>query len=142
MRVLRFRWPMRPSPRESPTTRWKHCWGCWHRGAEIPFAASLVVASRPGERLDDLRSALPEGLTIEAARGPEESASGVEMRSYLLHNPHGQTAPFYVLPGLEVEISASEIREQVGEILGTRSKGRELLPEAVSEYIRVHGLYR
>jgi nicotinate-nucleotide adenylyltransferase len=114
----------------------------WHRGAEIPFAASLVVASRPGERLDDLRSALPEGLTIEAARGPEESASGVEMRSYLLHNPHGQTSPFYVLPGLEVEISASEIREQAGEILGARSAGCELLPEAVSEYIRVHGLYR
>jgi nicotinate-nucleotide adenylyltransferase len=126
----------------------------WHRGAEIPFAASLVVASRPGERLDDLRSALPEGLAIEAARGPEESAPGVEMRSYLLHNPQGQTAPFYVLPGLEVEISASEIRrlagirrqggirERAGEIPGTMSKGRERLPEAVSEYIRVHGLYR
>ena len=114
----------------------------WHRGAEIPFAAQLVVASRPGERLDDLRSDLPEGLAIEAAAGAEVSASGVELRSYLLHNPHGQTTPFYVLAGLEVEISASEIREQAGEILGTRGAGRELLPEAVSEYIRAHGLYR
>jgi ribosome-associated protein len=40
---------------------------CWHRGAEIPFVAPLIVASRPGERLDDLKAALPAGLEIEAA---------------------------------------------------------------------------
>jgi nicotinate-nucleotide adenylyltransferase len=113
----------------------------WHRGAEIPFAASLVVASRPGERLGDLQSALPKELMIEPMPGPEERASSVEMRCYLLHNPHGQTAPFYLLPGLEVEISASEIRAQVNEILGARSAGRDLLPQAVSAYIRIHGLY-
>jgi nicotinate-nucleotide adenylyltransferase len=113
----------------------------WHRGVEIPFAAPLIVASRPGERLGDLKSALPEELMIERMPGPEESVSDVEMHSYLLHNPHGQTAPFYLLPGLEVEISASEIRAQVNEILGARSAGRELLPEAVSAYIRMHGLY-
>ena len=26
----------------------------WHRAAEIPFAAPLIVASRPGQRLDEL----------------------------------------------------------------------------------------
>jgi nicotinate-nucleotide adenylyltransferase len=101
----------------------------------------LIVASRPGQRLDDLKSALPEGLAIEAATGTEVSASGIELRSYRLHDAQGQTAPFYLLPGLEIEISASEIREQVGEILGTRRAGCELLPEAVSEYIREHLLY-
>src|SRR5271165_878843 len=39
----------------------------WHRSAEIPFAAPLIVASRPGQPLDDLRAALPLGLTLEAA---------------------------------------------------------------------------
>src|SRR5215469_13783104 len=28
--------------------------GRWYRGAEIPFVASLIVASRPGQRLEDL----------------------------------------------------------------------------------------
>lgn len=114
----------------------------WHRGAEIPFAASLIVASRPGERLGDLKSALPEELMIEPMLGRDERVSGVDLRRYLLHNPQGQTAPFYLLPGLEVEISASEIRGQAGEILGDRSARRELLPEAVTNYIRAHGLYR
>ena len=36
----------------------------WHRGAEIPFIAPLIVASRPGQRLQDLAAILPEGLTI------------------------------------------------------------------------------
>jgi nicotinate (nicotinamide) nucleotide adenylyltransferase len=39
----------------------------WHRAAEIPFVAPLIVASRPaasrpGQPLDDLRAALPQGL--------------------------------------------------------------------------------
>src|SRR5580658_8394400 len=37
----------------------------WHRAAEIPFVAPLVVASRPGQHLEGMRSALPEGLTIQ-----------------------------------------------------------------------------
>ena len=36
----------------------------WHRAAEIPFVAPLIVASRPGQLLDDLDSALPQGLTL------------------------------------------------------------------------------
>jgi nicotinate-nucleotide adenylyltransferase len=41
----------------------------WHRATEIPFAAALIVASRPGESLHDLKAALPAGLTMEAAPG-------------------------------------------------------------------------
>ncbi|MGO9335943.1 MAG: nicotinate-nicotinamide nucleotide adenylyltransferase, partial [Terracidiphilus sp.] len=37
----------------------------WHRSAEIPFVAPMIVASRPGQPLDDLRAALPHGLTME-----------------------------------------------------------------------------
>jgi len=33
------------------------------------------------------------------------------VRRYMLRNPAGDQAPLYLLPGLEVEISASEIRE-------------------------------
>jgi nicotinate-nucleotide adenylyltransferase len=236
----------------------------WHRAAEIPLAASLIVASRPGERLEDLQAALPSGLTLHPAPAsptqqppaaakaagfsshanqalldgalqaaekpgfvtghdlkacPERSRTGavnaeksswalqaaekpdpeggggfnprinlaesmralalegrfppvspespsfsaaskasegsfsnpspaisafsdavVELRTYLLRNSAEETAPFYLLPGLEVEISASEIRRQLRA--ATRSRPSALLPDAVSDYIRTHGLYR
>ncbi|MGP8174536.1 MAG: nicotinate (nicotinamide) nucleotide adenylyltransferase [Terracidiphilus sp.] len=117
----------------------------WHRSAEIPFVAPLIVASRPSQsrwRLDDLKAALPEGLTVEAVPGPGGVGSEIEVRSCLLRNPAGDSAPFYLLPGLEVEISASEIREQVRAAAGGRAPERKLLPAPVSAYIRAHGLYR
>jgi nicotinate-nucleotide adenylyltransferase len=118
----------------------------WHRAAEIAFAAPLIVASRPGQRLDDLQAALPEGLTLESLAKTERSASGVEVRTYSLANSAGDRAPFYLLPGLNVEISASEIREQIRELagapFGTSSTGDAHLTGAVFDYIRARGLYR
>jgi nicotinate-nucleotide adenylyltransferase len=117
----------------------------WHRAAEIPFAAPLIVASRPGQRPDQwiagLQAALPEGLTMEAAPSEHERGGTIEVRRYLLLNRAGARAPFYLLPGLNVEISASEIREQMQAAPGSRTAGQELLPEAVSAYIRSRGLY-
>jgi nicotinate-nucleotide adenylyltransferase len=112
----------------------------WHRAAEIPFAAPLIVASRPGESLGDLRAALPKGLSLEARSRPDWI--GPEVLHYLLRNHAGDIAPFYLLPGLEIEISASEIRVQVRAAAGSRGLERELLPGPVSEYIRAHSLYR
>jgi nicotinate-nucleotide adenylyltransferase len=122
----------------------------WHRAAEIPFVAPLIVASRPGKRpehwIAGLRKALPAGLEIEAAFETDGVKSEVEVRAYVLRNSAGESAPLYLLPGLHVEISASEIREQVregeGEQLAGSAAGRALLPAAVFEYIRSHGLYR
>ena len=130
----------------------------WHRSAEIPFAAPLIVASRPGQRPEQwiagLRKALPPGLEIEPASGEEIPHSDVEVRFFLLHDPAGNTAPMYLLPGLNVEISASQIRDQVRDELGgwprtqanpataTQADPPLLLPRAVFEYIRAHRLYR
>ena len=114
----------------------------WHRPAEIPFAAPLIVASRPGQRTDDLKAALPEGVSLESTPDAAWTGSSVEVRFYLLRNFAGESAPFYVLPGLNVEISASEIREQLRAAREARTTGHELLPGAVSDYIRSHNLYR
>jgi nicotinate-nucleotide adenylyltransferase len=120
----------------------------WHRGAEIPFAAPLIVASRPGQQLHDWKAALPEGLSIEAVQAPVRTGLDVEIRSFLLRNMAGDRTPFYLLPGLEIEISASEIREQMRNWEQVRAgaghgmPGRELLPSAVLDYICAHGLYR
>jgi nicotinate-nucleotide adenylyltransferase len=159
----------------------------WHRAAEIPYAAALIVASRPpisrsrqpldgpGQPLSELSSALPPGLTLEPAQDQnaleqnameidrnQSGADGSGVRAFLIVNPAGERAPFYVLPGLDVEISASHIRDQMRESIGeaTLKPGpdssieasrvaqpgsaavQSMLPVAVAEYIRANGLYR
>jgi len=123
----------------------------WHRAAEIPYAAALIVASRPGQSLAGLQAALPEGLTLEPApagdrneSSPIESGpsdSRIEVRAFTLVNPAGQRAPFYLLPGLDVEISGTEIRTQMRNSPGGQIADRSLLPAAVRDYIVLHGLY-
>jgi nicotinate-nucleotide adenylyltransferase len=122
----------------------------WHRSAEIPFVAPLIVASRPGQQLelliDDMKAALPPGLTIEGEPSTNEFRSGVELRSFVLQNPQGQTTALYLLPGLDVEISASQVRERIREELRSGDEASraesQLLPSAVFEAIRARGLYR
>ena len=109
----------------------------WHRAAEIPFAAHLIVASRPRESLDNLGAALPAGLAIRPAPELAPKDSGVAVICFRIANESGQSAPFYVLPGLHIEISATAIRRQAP---GGKAGG--LLPAAVAEYIRAHGLYK
>jgi nicotinate-nucleotide adenylyltransferase len=119
----------------------------WRQPAEIPFVASLIVASRPGQPLEDLRAALPAGLAIEAepiesASGPQPREDSTHLRCYRLKNPAGDTAQLYLLPGLHVDISASQLREQIHGASGLSSPGPQLLSAAVLEYIGAHGLYR
>jgi nicotinate-nucleotide adenylyltransferase len=122
----------------------------WHRAAELPFVAPLIVASRPGQPLPDLmvdlkvdlKAALPTGLALEPAQEGSRNVSGIEVRTFVLVNQAGDRAPLYVLPSLHVEISASEIRAQIHAVSGSPVAGRDLVPKAVREYIAQHGLYR
>ncbi len=114
----------------------------WHRAAEVPFAAEMVVASRPGQAVDDaaLAAALPEGLTLEPRAKGDEGRGGVGVRGFRVRKQDGECAELYLLPGLHVEISASEIRERLGAAKN-ESALREWLPEAVAAYIRARALY-
>jgi nicotinate-nucleotide adenylyltransferase len=141
----------------------------WRGAAEIPFAAALIVASRPGQQLDDLARYLPSGLALQsrpedvvpgeagylsggrayptdpplAKPAPKDATSAaVEIRSYLIRNLAGQTADFYLLPDLDVKISASEIRKQVRSASAAPAVTRSLLAASVAAYIRAHALYR
>jgi nicotinate-nucleotide adenylyltransferase len=114
----------------------------WHGAAKIPLSASLVVASRSGQSLDDLAAAIPSGLVLDAVSSPLRSANPeIELRAYRVRNIAGEEAPFYVLPGLDIEISASDIRRQMqsGDQAGS---SRPLVPAPVARYIREHGLYQ
>lgn len=123
----------------------------WHRAAEIPYAAALVVASRPGQSLAGLQAALPQGLTLEPAPAddrnesspiePRPGESEIEVRAFTLVNPTGKRAPFYLLPRLDVEISGTEIRAQIRNSSSGQIATRNLLPAAVRDYIVQHGLY-
>lgn len=116
--------------------------GRWYRGAEIPFVAPLIVASRPGQRLEDVSAALPEGLAFDQDpqhAGPQADSS---LLVYTIRDQAGRTAPFYLMPGLEIEISASEIRRQAGAALDRLCAGHSLVADPVCEYIEAHGLYR
>jgi nicotinate-nucleotide adenylyltransferase len=120
--------------------------GGWHRAAEIPFVAPLIVASRPGQLLRNLDSALPQGLTLEAVPEPDIVESEIALRRYILRNPDGRQAPFYLLPGLHIDISASDIREQIRlsgpSPAAAQTPRPDLLPPPVLDYIRAHRLYR
>lgn len=107
----------------------------WHRAAEIPFAASLIVASRPNEQLDDLATALPASVTID--RDPEDTGTDPAVRSYRLRDSAGRSAPLYLLPELYEEVSATEVRERLAS-----GQADSLLPAPVADYIRRKNLYR
>jgi len=113
----------------------------WRWASELPFLATLIVASRPGESLDRLACLLPDGVSMDAE--PQRIGSGaVELRCSTLRNASGATAPLYLLPGLHVEISASEIRAQLRAEREACAQAQELLSAAVAGYIRAHNLYQ
>jgi len=118
----------------------------WHRAAEIPFVAPLIVASRPGQPLDDLMSALPAGLAMETPGAESGSLAVAETRpglsSFVLTSSSGAKAPLYLLTGLDFDVSASHVREQIraGGVAGRA--GQRHVPAAVMDYIRAHGLYK
>ena len=112
----------------------------WYRGSEIPFIAPLIVASRPGQDLKHLTAHLPAGLCISGETEPDTAKPN--LRVFTIQNESGATAPFYLLPELQIEISASDIREQVAAPSRHRCEDSRLLPHAVCDYIQKHGLYR
>jgi len=110
----------------------------WHGAAHIPFAATLVIASRPGQFIGNLALYLPPSLSIIPMK--ESAGSSPEMQAYALKSPGGDVGELYLLPGLDVPISASEIRAQLHH--HAEAENSSLVPEAVAEYIRQHRLYQ
>ena len=116
----------------------------WRCACEIPFLAHLIVASRPGESLEDMEALLPEGLKL-IAKDVEACGFGeasVDLHSYALRDQTGRSAAFYLLPGLEIEISATEIRQQIWQPSPARVEAYSALPIPVSDYIRSRCLYQ
>jgi len=103
----------------------------WHRGEEIPFSAPLIVASRPGQALDNLKAMLPDGLRLEAEDDGEGNAprSGVEVRCYRIEDLAGRRAPFYLLPGWTWRSARQKFERRFGRGLRGGGLGRAWAPD-------------
>jgi len=107
----------------------------WHRAADIPFLANLIVAARPHEDISDLAAHLPPSITASPLPAP----GAKHYQRYLLCNQEGAQARLYILPNLNFEISATQLRQQ---IQGRPSHQPPLLAPAVLQYIHQNHLYQ
>lgn len=112
----------------------------WYGAPELAFAASLVVASRPGQTFGDLKAVLPQGVEAHPVDNAVSADPRIELRAYGLRNSAGASAMLYLLPGLDLEISATAIRAQLRA--DNAAAPQTAVPGAVADYIRQHGLYR
>ena len=100
----------------------------WRSAVELLRSAEFIVASRPGFPLHDVVRALPQELR------PDESGARTLLETGSLET-HGAT--IHLLPDVNEEVSATEIREAA-----RRGSGLErLVPKAVAEYITKLKIY-
>ena len=104
----------------------------WHRCAELLVFCNFIVAGRPGFSLQDVHAALPPGVESTCER---REAGYIRLT---LSGPSDRSSELFLLPDLDQDISATEIRAAMAE----GSTPQTVLPSAVADYIRIHGLYR
>jgi nicotinate-nucleotide adenylyltransferase len=104
----------------------------WHESATLLLACDFIIAARPGFSLEQVNAALPTGISNTG----EHRQPG--FTRFTLAGASGQTANLFLLPDLDQDISATEIRAAVAS--GEDPQG--VLDPAVTAYIREHNLYR
>jgi nicotinate-nucleotide adenylyltransferase len=104
----------------------------WHRSTELLLLCDFIVAGRPGFSLEQITAALPKGVEN---RGEHREAA---FTRFALANHSGHDAELFLLPDLDQDISATEIRAALAE----GSEQQTVLAPAVAKYIRSHALYR
>jgi nicotinate-nucleotide adenylyltransferase len=105
----------------------------WHEATEIPFTATLVVVSRPGEDLGRFEDSLPAGVTVE------EIVDSIRLRTCRIRDNRGRSGELYFLTDLQVPVSATALRLvlQAGDGL----ERALAVAGSVRDYIAAHGLY-
>lgn len=104
----------------------------WHRAADLVMFCDFVVAGRPGSPLSHITKVLPSGIKVQAEH------RGAHYLQLDLSGPHGRSSKLYLLPDLEENISATEIRNA----LAGGVDAQNILAPQVAEYIHSHALYR
>ncbi len=104
----------------------------WHQSTELLLFCDFIVAGRPGFSLEQINAALPIGV-----KNTSEHREATFTR-FELSGPSGQSAGLFLLPDLDQDISATEIRAALAE----GAEQQTVLAPAVAAYIRSHRLYR
>lgn len=99
----------------------------WHRWQSLLELAHIVVAHRPGWRLE--RQTLPEELAEVLARHQQQDAKALSAAA---------AGAIVLQPVTQLAISATDIRARIG----TGRSVRYLLPDQVWQYIQQQKLYR
>ncbi|HEX9671831.1 MAG TPA: nicotinate-nucleotide adenylyltransferase [Burkholderiales bacterium] len=100
----------------------------WHRWREIFGLAHVAVAHRPGFPVERWAERMPEPLAREYSARLMQQPLAIHL------SPAGGIV---IVPFTALEISATAIRD----MLHAGASPRYLLPSAVLDYIRSHGLY-
>lgn len=103
----------------------------WHRPRELLLFCDFIVASRPGFSLARIAEAMPAGIEI---RGEECRPRWTRLQ---VAGSFGGQSNIFLLPDLEEDISATEIRAA----MATDCETQTILTPGVAKYIRDHGLY-
>jgi nicotinate-nucleotide adenylyltransferase len=104
----------------------------WHQCTELLMFCDFIVAGRPGFSLAQINAALPPGI-VNSGEHREEAFT-----RFALSGVSGQSSGLFLLPDLDQDISATEIRTE----LANGAEQQTVLSPGVAEYIRAHGLYR
>jgi nicotinate-nucleotide adenylyltransferase len=104
----------------------------WHQCAELLLFCDFIVAGRPGFSLRQFNDALPDGVDNTGEYRERE------FTRFTLAGSSGRQSTLFLLPDLDQDISATEIRAA----LAGGSAQQTVLAPAVAEYIRTHALYR
>jgi nicotinate-nucleotide adenylyltransferase len=106
--------------------------GQWHRSTELLLFCDFIVGSRPGFSLQQINAALPTGVRNIA----EHHEPG--FTRYTLSGPSSRSTGLFLLPDLDQDVSATEIRSALAE----GAEQQTVLVPAVAQYIHSRGLYR
>jgi nicotinate-nucleotide adenylyltransferase len=126
----------------------------WHRAAEIPFLAGLIVAARPASGAQaPADSSPPLSIRKNPASLLRYLPKGISSRplpghpyQFQLTNSAGQQSLLVILPDLHYDVSATQLRSQLRSRAESHpqhstASPTPLLDPAVLNYIREHHLY-
>lgn len=107
--------------------------GRWYRAADLLLACDFAVGARPGFDLSRVTAALPSAISVASCDSTHPDHLVLCLRS-----PGRRESRLYLLPDLEIPVSASSIRSELEHGVPPR----QLLDDAVAAYIRDHHLYK
>jgi nicotinate-nucleotide adenylyltransferase len=105
----------------------------WHRASDLLMEFPFIIGARPGFDLGRIAHALPDDISVAS-----DDCTTPRLLTLGLRDQHGRRSRLYLLPELQHDVSATELRDA----LRSGEPNPTLLSPAVLGYIHDHRLYR